>query len=308
MGYFAATCSLSDLPIPGGTSIRVLLLTENPYGDGWDLRAPPIRAVYDDYGGIQCVEPSDGVITDLWLKGLEVDMVCRHKGLLAASHEKLSFDELVLALKEGRVMVRQDVKDFWRPPVEAQLHRPSGPREKDSNEDRTLRVRWAFVRSDVWDGLVAEKRPCWWSPGTMDEAVSRVVEFYEGLVEDNPVSRILRKNQGENSIPHFTALAYPGKDGLVKSTPGVIGLTEHLALLKLAAMGAEDVARILDATAEMVHVHFFLHDARRVWEPVEFCRGAQDAEWRDQLRFMKVVMAVALAEKRRDEARMRECE
>lgn len=402
MGSFVVTCSLSDLPIPGGTNIRVLLLTENPYGDGWDLRAPPIRAVYDDYGGIQCVEPSDAPITDLWLKGLAVDMVERGVGQNTchdvATRKGMSFDELVVALGAGRVMVRQDVKDFWRPPLSAKARTPKpwlptmatieaalGPelvakltvdapmnnvvrlrrggeqRYQLDNEslvaarlkldpdyavvftagygtggfddellvfakpgkkrhyagpqwdkEKLLRVRWAFVRSDVWEGLMAEKRPCWWGLGTMDEQVSRVVESYGGL------GRILSRGHG-GGAPHFTALASPGKYDLVKSMPGVIGLVEHLALLKLAAtpewvkegeaaVGTDDVAHILDATAEMVHIHHLLRGARRAWAPMAYCRGAQDAEWKDQLRFMKVVMAVALTEKRRDDARMREYE
>ena len=75
MGSFSMTCSISGLGIDAGTPVRALLLTENPYGEGWDLRTPPIRARYNDCGSIERVHPRDLPVAKLWLRGLREDLV-----------------------------------------------------------------------------------------------------------------------------------------------------------------------------------------------------------------------------------------
>ncbi len=120
MGSFSATCAVSKLAIPGGTPIRAVLLTENPYGEGWDLRAPPIRARYNDYGNIEDLRKEDAAIARLWLQALDVDLVERGVGDNqchdVATRRGMAFETLCEALQEGRVLVRQDAKTFWRPP------------------------------------------------------------------------------------------------------------------------------------------------------------------------------------------------
>ena len=120
MGSYSATCAVSKLAIPGGTPIQAVLLTENPYGDGWDLRAPPIRARYNDYGNIEDLRAEDAAIARLWLQALDVDLaeqgVGDNQSHDVATRRGMSFEALCEALQEGRVLVRQDATTFWRPP------------------------------------------------------------------------------------------------------------------------------------------------------------------------------------------------
>lgn len=67
MGSFNATCIISNLPIEAGTPVRFLALTASKYhSDGndhicyvagrWQLRCPPLRAQYNDYGSIEHIK------------------------------------------------------------------------------------------------------------------------------------------------------------------------------------------------------------------------------------------------------------
>lgn len=124
MGDFSMTCSISGLGISGGTPVRCLLLTASPYGDkgesrgAWIVRTPPLRAIYNSYGTIEDVHPEDKFIADLWLRGLREDLVERGQGDNAyhdlPTSKHMSFDDLLDALRAGRVLVRQDVRRFWR--------------------------------------------------------------------------------------------------------------------------------------------------------------------------------------------------
>jgi hypothetical protein len=66
MGSFNATCIVSNLAIEHGTPVRFLALTENRWHRGnehicyvsgrWQLRCPPLRAEYNDYGSIEHIK------------------------------------------------------------------------------------------------------------------------------------------------------------------------------------------------------------------------------------------------------------
>lgn len=125
MGDYSMTCSVSGLPIEGGTPVRCMLLTGHPYGcDGrngaWIVRTPPLRALYNSYGSIERVHPVDQPIADLWLRGLREDTI--EVGLGDNSvHDVpvkkiMSLEEMLDAVRSGRLRVRQDVKTFWRGP------------------------------------------------------------------------------------------------------------------------------------------------------------------------------------------------
>jgi hypothetical protein len=76
--------------------------------------------MYNDYGTIEDVHKDDKFIADLWLRGLKEDLV--EKGVgdnnyhdLATSKD-MTFEQLLDALRAGRVVVRQEAKHFWRRP------------------------------------------------------------------------------------------------------------------------------------------------------------------------------------------------
>jgi hypothetical protein len=125
MGSFSMICSVSGLGISVGTPVRCMLLTKSPYEDDdprkiWIVRAPPLRAVYDDYGSIDNVHDDDKFIAELWLRGLREDVV--EKGLGDNScHDvpvaiDMSFDDMLGAIREQRLQVSQDARNFWRKP------------------------------------------------------------------------------------------------------------------------------------------------------------------------------------------------
>lgn len=126
MGDFSLTCSISGLGISGGDPVRCILVTATPYEDddprhAWIVRTPPIRAVYNSYGSIEDVNKDDLFAANLWLRGLREDLV--EKGLGdnsvhdVATAKNMTFENLLDALVERRIEVRQDTKHFWRRPL-----------------------------------------------------------------------------------------------------------------------------------------------------------------------------------------------
>lgn len=117
------TCAISGLPIGYGDEVRFLLLQSSPYNrmqghadlgpERWYLRAPPIRASYDDYGRIGDINPEDQFIAKLWLDGLNVDMI--EKGVGDNTYhdspvrKNMTFKQLVDALRQHRVEVRREL-------------------------------------------------------------------------------------------------------------------------------------------------------------------------------------------------------
>lgn len=125
MGSYATTCSISGLGIDAGTPVRAVLLAESPYTGhdegSWSLRAPPLRARYDGGGSIEDVHRDDEIVAELWLRGLREDLVEVGTGDNQCHdvpvRKKMKFDDLLAALQEGRVLVRQDAEHFWRRPL-----------------------------------------------------------------------------------------------------------------------------------------------------------------------------------------------
>lgn len=122
MGSFDYTCAVSGLPIGANDDVRFILLQASPYNRGgchadsaecWYLRAPPIRAKYNDYGSVENVHPDDESLVQLWLDGLKVDLIEKGVGDNTchdvAVRKAMTFDELCEALWENRVEVRREL-------------------------------------------------------------------------------------------------------------------------------------------------------------------------------------------------------
>lgn len=178
MGSFAGTCCVSGLPIEAGDAVRYFLLTQNPYCDGgfvckthgrWVPRTWPIKAKYNDYGSIEGWET--GPVQELIMRGLQVDLVEVGVGNNSvhdvAARKDMSFEQLLNAVWEGRVMVKREtrmtgpsatphtpVTPRWVPTlrnVEALLSGVELPGEGrylvDEQQDR-VRVRWDGLSGD----------------------------------------------------------------------------------------------------------------------------------------------------------------
>lgn len=122
MGSFDYTCAISGLPIGANDDVRFILLQASPYTRGgchadsvecWYLRAPPIRAKYNDYGSVESIHPDDESLVQLWLDGLKVDLIEKGVGDNTchdvAVRRDMTFDELREALWENRVEVRREL-------------------------------------------------------------------------------------------------------------------------------------------------------------------------------------------------------
>lgn len=118
------TCTVSGFPISEGDPVRFFLLNkqqfpryERPsYPTGlWAPRTFPLKAKYEECGSVKEVE--EGFARDLWLEGLQLDLVevgwgdnsLRDVAVL----KDLSFDQLLDALRESRVAVRRHVPPFY---------------------------------------------------------------------------------------------------------------------------------------------------------------------------------------------------
>jgi hypothetical protein len=124
MGSFAYTCAISGLPIEAGDKVRYLLLTKNPYHNGaentcyihdlWFPRTFPLKGSYNDYGSVEKV--TAGVEREIWLEGLEKDMVERGWGENSChdvpTKKGLKFDELLNAIQEGRILVERETDHY----------------------------------------------------------------------------------------------------------------------------------------------------------------------------------------------------
>lgn len=126
MGCFDFTCALSGLPIEPGDPIRYMLLTQNPYQrgktatrmlcystDAWFPRTFPLRGKYDWYGRAEDLQA--GPMADAWLAGFRCDLIEKGWGDNTChdvpTRKTDTLDDLLEAVREGRVLVRQNVGD-----------------------------------------------------------------------------------------------------------------------------------------------------------------------------------------------------
>ena len=234
MGDFTMTCSLSGLGISGGTAVRCLLLTASPYGNddprhAWIVRTPPLRAVYNSYGSIQAIHQDDTFIAALWLRGLREDLINTVHGTPAA--KDMSFDELLDALRAGRVVVHQDAKHFWRRPP---LDEGDG---LESQRELSLSLR-TIEEVLSQDSILAASFP---------HPVSRSADE-DKFVVDEPVPGLVRIRfcqGGEATLSALgdarAAIARAGFVGVVSAGSG--RYANHAELVVLAAPNAAAHAR-----------------------------------------------------------------
>lgn len=118
MGCFNATCIVSGLPIEACTPVRFLSLVESQYHKGnyhscyvfgrWQLRTPPVKAKYNDYGSVEDIEP--GIVEQVFFKSFDFDVVEKGVGDNqfhdVSVRRGMSQDDWLNALRAGRVFVR----------------------------------------------------------------------------------------------------------------------------------------------------------------------------------------------------------
>lgn len=150
MGSFNATCIVSGLPIEAGTPVRFLALTESAYHTGnehicyvggrWQIRTPPLRAKYNDYGSVEEIQP--GLVEAVFFKGFDQDVIEKGVGDNQCHDVRvrvgMSPKEWLEALWEGRVFVGRQAKidrDFDQKSKELRAQFPSKAVEEDEDRD-----------------------------------------------------------------------------------------------------------------------------------------------------------------------------
>ncbi len=138
MGSFNATCIVSNLPIEAGTPVRFLAMTGSRFHrDGndhicyvsgrWQLRCPPIRAEYNDYGSVQKLK--EGLVHQVFFESLNRD--CVEKGVGdnqchdVQVRSGMTPGQWLEALWEGRVYVKD--RD-WDIPEDRERKAPELPK------------------------------------------------------------------------------------------------------------------------------------------------------------------------------------
>lgn len=141
MGSFNATCIVSGLAIEAGDRVRYLALTQNQTNDvnghacyvsgRWQVRCPPLRAHYNDYGGIEHIKKR--FINRVFFESFDID--CVEKGVGdnqchdVQVRPGMKRKDWLEALWEGRVEV-QDHRDNRCKRTSAE---PENPRKYDSD-------------------------------------------------------------------------------------------------------------------------------------------------------------------------------
>jgi hypothetical protein len=162
MGCFNGTCCVSNLPIGAGTPVRYLLLTQNPFNTNpaayacyihgrWIPRTFPLKAKYNDYGGVEDVE--EGPARDVWMEGFKEDLVERGVGDNSCHdspvRKDMSLEQILEALWEGRVLVQPE-KSISRSEMRklmADLH--GGPPKLHPGIPTMKRVRRAILKAGM---------------------------------------------------------------------------------------------------------------------------------------------------------------
>lgn len=122
MGSWDATCMASNLGISAGTPVRALLICQNKYPEMNDYYTPilwPIKAKYDDYGGIDGYDPKD---VEAWIEALRPYIVPNMEGDNKYHDTRINPNELDVetfleGLQEKRIFIaRKSVKEGIKDP------------------------------------------------------------------------------------------------------------------------------------------------------------------------------------------------
>lgn len=269
MGCFNYTCAVSGLPICAGDDVRFLMLTQSPYPDSgsglnaqWFARALPLRATYNDYGSVEGVKR--GPDRDLWMRGFQLDLVEQGVGENTthdvATSKGMSFEDLLVALWEERVLVSREVHERTR------SRRPWGVKLVVSRTHPLL-VRQAMIREDVWKALLRMRHPDIQPFRTFRTAVARSYQRTNSSKHTPGVDRVAERLVGRHRgdvLPFTVRNAFPS----------TVGVGTHIDLARRAGILA---AILADTIAEFAYVQMMLIAANYIWRPGE--PGGQDKNW-----------------------------
>lgn len=269
MGSFAMTCAVSGLPIGGGEPIRFMLLTESNIGrtpcyihDLWAPRTWPIKAEYNDYGGIE--ETTVSAVRETWMEAFAKDLVELPVGENSAHNVatscSMSWDKMLEALWEERISV----------------HSRRG-------DQRTLAIRQAMIREDVWQLLASMQITDEFYPYADTAAI--IESTWERNTQPMP-QHMLEILQEEMLAPPLIA----------NDCPGTIGLRDSFRLVaerfKRGEMPEAEVAPFKLAVTEYYRVERVLAANRYWWRP-SYPIGGQEPEWSTHVQYLSALARLA---------------
>lgn len=379
MGSFDFTCAVSGFPISAGEKVRFFLLSENPYNDSgfcymhddWFPRSFPLIGSYNGYGNVEDIK--DGPEKDLWLDFFKIDLKTRGWGDNSChdvpTSKDMSFDNLLEALQESRVLIRQDIGDVdnskyakhlvpkgvptikriskrlikanqpmfagwgrqgylvdnvchgtirvrWHgegeefgkdvkhlskithlfsnfvtvikagdDPFSAEMfiHPKPGTDKfytaKRSTKTKSLHVRFAMIREDVWQLLCQQKCEGWYGEKELDlDCFKNSVKlFWDKSIKclktnENNFLTFIRFIEKDNNVCYLAENVIPFTIGLSTSWCLMVGKFVNNELTE------EQINNWLNTVAEFILIHNVLMPVRYYWRPSYSC-GPQFGEW-----------------------------
>lgn len=304
MGSYEVTCNISQLPITGGTPVRVLFLGKCPYsmddtneaalGEGnnsregcystdfWYPRMVPLKAEYYDYGQVQKVEGGlnqilfwEQLVKDLW----KVDQGPNPFHDPASSHN-MDWDRMWDVVTEGRLRIK---------------------RKHVSREDghKATPVCAVMIREDAWQAMLALENP-WKDCGRRDgyRPVSLTLKYYKAKITEvakevlaTPVSDWEREYMERN--PDFQSFRYSLLQDLFldsNNPAGALGLEFYFkSLIEAVEVGeytleCPEIQDMFQRIAEVQHVKNLYSALRRTWHPGTG-QGSQSVEFLAEAQF-----------------------
>lgn len=304
MGSYDVTCNISQLPITGGTPVRVLFLGKCPYsmdnrndaaiGEGnnsregcystdfWYPRMVPLKAKYYDYGQVTNVE--EGLNLFLFWEQLGKDLWKVEQGPNPyhdpPSAYNMDWDQMWDVVTEGRLRIK---------------------RKYVSREDghKATPVCAVMIREDVWQAMLALKNPWEGYEGDDYKRVDLTLDYYKSKLTEaitevlaNPMSDWERKYNEEHpdSTPtrFYTAFRELFLDH--NNPAGALGLNFYLKGLVEAieageyTLEAPEIQEMIQRIAEVQHVKSLYSALRRTWHPGTG-QGSQSVEFLAEAQF-----------------------
>lgn len=287
MGSYDVTCNISQLPITGGTPVRVLFLGRCPYsmdpqneaalgsGDNgregcystsfWYPRMVPLKAKYYDYGQVTNVE--DGLNQLLFWEQLGKDLWKVDQGPNPyhdpASSHNMDWDKMWDVVTEGRLRIKN------------QYARDDG--------FKAVPVCAVMIREDVWQALLALQNP-WKGYSRRDsyKLVALTLDYYKSQMTE-AIKTILAvpltewDHEYAKTHPDYRPFRYYSAFQelfLDNNNPaGALGLEFYLRGLIDAIEAGEytlespEIQEMIERIAEVQHVKSMYSALRRTWFP-----------------------------------------
>lgn len=337
MGSFAFTCAVSNLPIECGDEVRWILLVKNQYFDGsihttrseWIPKAPPIRAVYDDYGSIEAHD-ENSLIGQAIMKLVPPTLV--GQGAADGSRRPKTFEELLSLVRpndrSGAEVFEPNRAQYNIDAFESEYRTQYGDAFAEGlrqlrqacsgvfEEPKRLPLRQALIREDVWQALLsayssrkerakeyADARKLFdYHVRLNEQARSGDLRCLQALLDLGTLGTVLEPQLQAREISESFANRTIVRHDYYGFSPGAPKLSEHWrAMARMQAMqprSSRQVDRAVRDTVELLMVEQAMGYLRCAWHPGQSV-GTQFGEWKMHAKFHRRLAEISLRQARR---------